>query len=276
MKRRIGFWLLIAVFAALPSASAGTSEELIRLQKDVQALQNQIQELDKSFSETAGGIKSLVVQLNDQVAKSNLVLDKISALLETQNSSARTADDNLIQEVRRLSAKIDDSATRISAMAQQLNDLKVQVKTTNQESAPGGSLSQEAMFKRAYNDFVQGNLDPAIQEFNAYIDTYPGGEKAAAALLNIGDIYLTQNKLSEANNAFTRVINNYSGTDSVVGALYKRAQVELARQETQNAINDLNAIVEKYPSSQEAVNAKAKLSELNVGAAKPAPRRKTR
>jgi TolA-binding protein len=280
MKRIIVFCFLIAGFIALPSAWAGTKEDLLRLQNDILALQNQVRELDKSFNEKADGIKSLVVQLNDQVAKSNLVLETIRALLETRNAGARSADETLLQEIRKLSTKTDESAMRISALAQQLNDLKVQAKSANQESAPGGSQSPEAMYNKAYRDFVQGgsNLDLAIQEFNAYIDTYPGGDKAAAALLNIGDAYLTQNKLSQANNAFTRIINNYADSESVIGALFKRAQVELAMQENQNAINDLKTIVDKYPTTQEAENAKAKLQELGVGAPKqPAPtRRKTR
>jgi len=276
MKRIIYFCFLIAFMAVSSTAWAGTKEDLMRLQNDVLALQNQIRELDKSFNEKTDGVKSLVVQLNDQVAKSNLILEKISSLLENQNSGARSADETLLQEVRKLSTKLDDSATRISAMAQQLNELKVQAKTA-QESAPGGSQSPEVMYSQAYRDLVQGNLDLAIQEFNAYIDTYPGGDKAASALLNLGDAYLTQNKLSQANVAFTRIINNYSGTDSAPTALFKRSQVELAMQETQSAIDDLKSIVEKYPTAQEVENAKAKLKELGVGSApKPAPRRKTR
>jgi tol-pal system protein YbgF len=278
MKRIIYFCFAIALLAALSSASAGTKEEIERLQADVLALQNQIRELDKNFNEKADGIKSLVVQLNDQVAKSNVVLEKISAALETQNTGARTADETLLQAVQKLSTKLDDSATRISAMAQQLSELRVQqAKGGNPENAPGTNQAPESLYNQAYRDFVQGNLDPAIQGFNAYVDTYPGGDKAASALLNIGEAYLTQNKLPQANSAFTRIINNYSGTDSVATALYKRAQVELAMQETQSALDDLKSIVEKYPSAPEAEIAKAKLKELGVSSTtKPAPRRKTR
>jgi tol-pal system protein YbgF len=280
MKRVIIFCLLITGFAALPLASAGTKEDLMRLQKDVQALRDQLQEIDKSFNEKMDGIKSLVVQLNDQAAKSNLILEKIPALLENQNANARGADDVLLKELSKVSAKLrnlDDLSTRISAMALQLNEIKM-LRTANQENSPAGSQSPGVMFSRAYNDFVLGNLDLAIQEFNAFIDTFPGGDQAADALLYLGDAYLQQKKLPQANTAFTRVINNYSETIKVASALYKRAKVELDMKETQNAIDDLKSIVDKYPTAQDAENAKAKLLELGVSPApKPEPtRRKTR
>jgi tol-pal system protein YbgF len=276
MKRVIVFCLLIAGFTPLPSASAGTKEDLMRLQKDVQALRDQIQEIDKSFNEKMDGIKSLVVQLNDQVAKFNLILAKIPALLENHDANARSADDNLFKELSRVSTKLNDLndlSMRISAMARDLSEIKVLVK--NQENPPVGSQSPQVMFSQAYRDFVQGSLDLAIREFNTFIDTYSGGDQAADALLYLGDAYMQQKKLPQAIIAFTRVISNYSETNKVASALYKRAMVELDMKETQNAIDDLKNIVDKYPQSQDAENAKAKLLELGaVPAPKPEPTRR--
>ncbi len=277
MKRKIFFCMLIAFLIASAPAKAGTKEEVMRLQSDVLALQNQIREFEKTFNDRTDGLKSLVVQLNDQVAKSNMILNRISATLDSQTSGTRSADQTLVQEVRALSGKMDDAATRISALAQQLNELKVQSKPLSQEGLPGGNLSPDSMYNQAYSDFVQGNLDLAIQEFTAYLNTYPGGDKAASALLNIGDAYLNQNKLPQAISSFTRVINDYSSSDKVVpSALYKRGLAEVAIQETDNAIADFKNVTEKYPTAQESEMAKAELKKLGVGTAKPAPRRKAR
>ncbi len=145
MKRKICVCLLIAFFVMVPFAQAGTKEELLRLQSDVLALQNQIREFEKSFNEKTEGLKSLVVQLNDQVAKSTVILGRVSAALENQTSGVRSSDQTMLQEIRNLSTKIDDNATRISAMAQQLIELKVQSKSISQGSTPGGSLSPDTM-----------------------------------------------------------------------------------------------------------------------------------
>jgi tol-pal system protein YbgF len=276
MKRKTYFFLAIVLLIAMPLVQAGTKEEIMRLQNDVLALQKQIQEIDKTYNERMDGIKSLIVQLNDQAAKSNLLMENIRTALSTQNSGIRPTDQAMLQEIRTLSGKLDDAATRISAMAQQLNELKVQSKSIDQESTAHGSLSPESMYNQAYTDFVLGNFDLAIQGFTGYISAYPGGDKAASALLNIGEAYSSQNKIPQAIATFTRIINEYPQAPVMPTALFKRAKAELNIQKKDDAIADFKNILDKYPDKPEAENAKSELQKL--GALKPAaaPRKKSR
>jgi tol-pal system protein YbgF len=276
MKRKTYFFLAIVLLIAMPLVQAGTKEELMRLQNDVLALQKQIQEIDKTYNERMDGIKSLIVQLNDQAAKSNLLMENIRTALSTQNSGIRPTDQTMLQEIRTLSGKLDDASTRISAMAQQLHELKVQAKSLDQESTTHGSLSPESMYNQAFNDFVQGNFDLAIQGFTGYINAYPGGDKAASALLNIGEAYSSQKKIPQAIATFTRIVTDYSQTSVIPTALFKRAKAELAIQKKDDAIADFKNILDKYPNTPEAENAKAELQKL--GELKPAgaTRKKTR
>lgn len=272
------FFCLLILLGALPPVHAGTKEELVRLQNDVLALQNQFRELEKALNEKTDGIRSLVVQLNDQVAKSNLTLNKMSQTLENQVSGALSAEQNLMEDIRRLSSKIDDTNTRISALAQQLAELKVQVKPLDSSSLSAGGLSADAIYNQAFNDLVQGNSDLAIQGFTAYLNGFPEGDKAAAAHYNIGEAYYSQNKLPQAIAAFTRVLIDYPGSDKEASALFKRAKAELAMQETQNAIADFRDVIDRFPTSAESDLAKAQLKSLGVSSAKPVKdtRRKTR
>ena len=196
MKRNIPFCLLAALLAVCPLAEAGTKEELVRLQSDVLALQNQIREFDKGYAEKLDSLRSLVIQLNDQVARSGQILDRISTAMENSESGKRTADQSLLEEVRRLSAKVDEASTRISAMALQLGELKVQ--SASLETAVPSGLSPEVLYNQAYGDFVQGNFDLAIEGFTAYVSTYPAGDRVPDALLNIGDAYAASNRLPQA------------------------------------------------------------------------------
>ena len=270
MNRKLCCCLLIAFLTALPSAQAGTKEEVMRLQNDVLAMQNQIREFEKTFSEKIDGLKSLVAQLKDEASNSGITLKQISAILENQASGVQSSDEAVIKEIRSLSSKVDDSATRISALAQQLSELKVQYKSLNESEASAASLSPDTMYSQALRDFVQGNFDLAIQGFAAYVNTYPGGDRAAEALCNIGEAYRSQRQLPEAISAFTRVINDYPSTNSVASALYKRALAESAMQERENAIADFRAVIEKYPTSSEAAQAKIEIQKLGVKTAKPA------
>ncbi len=274
MKQKAIFCILLAFLVAAPLARAGTKEEIMRLQSDVLGLQKQIRDFEQIFTEKTDGLKSLVVQLNDQVAKSNMVLDRISALLENQSSGTQTTDKALLQEIRALAQKIDDNSTAISAMAQQLNELKIQSKSLAQADTPGQGMSQEAMFKQAFDDFTVGRLDLAIKEFQDYLNVYPGGNQAAAAVFNIGEAYIYQANVPQAIAAYTRVINDYPDSDKVVIALFKRAKAELSMKETDNAIADFKNVIEKYPTDPEAELSRAELRKLGVSLAKPA--KKTR
>ena len=275
MKLKTGIFLLSIVWAVMPSAQAGTKEEVARLQNDVLALQNQIRELDKNFNEKLDGLKSLIVQLNDQVAKSDVTLDKIAAALDTQVSGRRTSDQSLLQEIRALAGKLDETSTRISALAQQVAELKLLSKPLPQPSTPSSDLSPEAIYDRASGDLVRGNYDLAVQGFASYLNSTPGGAKAANAQYGIGEAYYYQGKMQQAITAYTRILTDYPDSDLCASALYKRAKAELAIKESENAIADLKEILERYPSSSEANLAKTELQSLGVKLIKP-PAKDTR
>jgi tol-pal system protein YbgF len=279
MKRTILFCLLLVLMSAGPSARAGTKEDLMRLSADVLALQNQLRELDKTYSEKIEGLRSLVIQLNDQVAKTNMLVNKVSTALENQASGGRSNDQALLQEIRSISTKMDDSATRISALAQQVAELKVQAKSINQEPAISANqgFSADALSRQANQDLATGNFGLAVEEFTAYLKNFPTGSMAAAAQCSIGEAYYSQNKLPEAIAAFSRVITDYSSSDKVATALFKRARARLAMQDTDNAISDFRDVIKMYPTAPESDLAKIELQTLGAVTNKPKqPARKAR
>ncbi|HYK89545.1 MAG TPA: tetratricopeptide repeat protein [Acidobacteriota bacterium] len=277
MMRSVYICLIFMLLAATPSSQAGTKEELMRLQSDVLALQNQIRVIEKTFNEQAEGIKSLVVQLNDQVGKSNLLLTKISSTLDNQASGGKATDQALLQEIRNLSGKIDDTATRLSALAQQVADMKVQSQPLTQRAYQslgneGGnpSISPGAVYDQAYKDLVQGNLDLAIEGFSAFLRNFPSSDKADDAQYYIGEAYLNQQKLPQAVAAFTRALTDYPSGDKVASAYYKRGKAELAMGERDNAIEDFKTVIRKYAAAPESNLAKSELDNLGVSLERPA------
>jgi tol-pal system protein YbgF len=276
MKQNPVFFLLMAALLISPLARAGTKEEIMRLQSDVNDLKNQLRDFDKTYSEKTDGLKSLIVQLNDQVAKSNVLLDRASKMLDSQASGARATDQSLVKEIRDLSARMDEALTRVSALAQQVADLKVQSKALSQGGNSGGANPEDSSYNQAYIDYVQGNFDLAIQEFTAYLSSFPNGPKAPVAQFYLGDAYSSQGKLQQAITSFTRVINDFPSAEQVPSALYKRGRAELAQQESDNAIADFRDIIERFPSASEAERAKEELRKLGVSPTKQPPARDTR
>ena len=285
MKRFLYLCAFTALLVPVFPARAGTKEEIMRLQSDVLALQNQLRILQQTFSERTDGLRSLITQLTDQTAQTSQVLAKIAASMDSQVAGAKNADQTLVQEIRNLSGKLDDQSVRISALAQQISDMKVQSKPIASRSfqdspLDGGTtpISTETVYNEAFSDLIQGHFDLAIQGFMAFIKNFPGSEKADDATYNIGEAYYNQNNLPQAIAAFTRVLNEYPTGDKVASALFKRGKAELLMQERDNAIADFRTVVDKYPDSAEAGLARSELSNLGISPAKAksAPKRKPR
>ncbi len=266
MRRLLYICSITMLLAPVSPARAGTKEEIMRLQSDVLALQNQVRIMQQTLNERADGLKSLISQLNDQAAQTNQILGKIAAALDTQ-SAGKNAD-QVLQEIHNLSNKLDDQSTRLSALSQAISDMKVQAKEipprTYQSPDGGATASSDSVYSEAYNDLVQGNFDLAIEGFTAYIKNFPGTPKADDALYNIGEAYYNQNKLPQAIAAFTRVLNDYANGDKVASALFKRGKAELLMQERDNAVADFRTVVEKYPDAAEAGLARGELTSLGV------------
>jgi tol-pal system protein YbgF len=284
MKRNVLFVAIFLFLALAPSGSAGTKEELVRLQSDVLALTNQIRVMEKSFSEQTQGLKSLVVQLNDQVGQSFLLIQKLSAELQAQSSGDKNSATAVLDEVRALTRKIDDNTTQVSALAQQLAEMKVQAKPITQRAYQGAgtnpeslAFSAETIYHEAYNDLIQGNFDLAMEGFRAFLKNFPSSEKADDAQYNIGEAYYSLRNFPDAITAFSAVINTYPAGDKIASAYFKRAKAELLVGENENAISDFKTVAQKYASAPEAGLAAAELVQLGVElskTAKPAPARR--
>jgi len=258
---------------AISSAQAGTKEEIIRLQNEVRDLQNLFVQFNESYSERIDGLRSLVVQLNDEIARSNSTLSRLGTALSSRTEDARGQEMSLLSEIRELSQKIDELYVGYSVLAQQFNDFKTQ---STMRAGAASSLSAENMFTQAMRDYTLGDFEMAVEGFTTYVETYPGGETAARALLYTGESYSGLNRLREAVDAFTRLVNGYPSAAVIPAALYKRAKIELALQEQDNAIADLRDIVERFPNAPEADLARVELQSVEI-APKPkaAPKAQT-
>jgi len=273
--KRIVYLFIIGFLGVASTAQAGVKEELIRLQADVLALKNQISLIDKTFTERTDSIRSLVTQLNDQVGKTSLVLGKISTALETQSAGDTTLQQSLLQEIKQLSTKMDDANTRISALAQQVADLKVQSKqiTPRLYQSAGNNpdalaLSADQIFSEAYNDLVQGNVDMAIEGFAAFLRNFPTNERADDAQYYIGEAYYNSKKYPEAITAFQKVVTDYAAGSKVPSGLYKLGKAKLAEGQSESAVEDFKKLIQLYPTATEAGLARGELERMGINPAK--------
>lgn len=263
MKRFVYFLLPVLFFALTASVQAGTKEELMRLQNDINDLRNQFREFEKTLNDSNSGLKTLVEQLNDQTAKSNMLLEKISGALDKLSSGDNSQKEEMLPEIKDLSDKVDEMIMSISALARQVADLKVQ-SAPAARFVPSDLSSADATFNQALQDLIEGNCDLAIQGFNTYLDLSPSGDKASAARYYIGEAYYNLKQFPQAIEAFTRIIDENADSGKVASALYKRGKAYLEIKESGKAVEDFKGVINKFPEAPEAGLAKAELQGLGI------------
>ena len=270
MKRAIGLctgFLLLAGWLW-----AGTKEEYIRLQSDIVDVQNQIRLLQKSVDENGAVTKTLLNQILDLMTRTNRLAEDIKTL---QAEQARTGDENiedLVNGIRTLSAKIDEQNTRIATLTKKLESTEASLedmksRRPKQETGPDGKplpLPADQLYSLAYNDYIQGNYELAIQGFLDYLGNYKDSELADNAQYYIGDCYFNQGKYQDAVGAFAQVASLFPKGDKSPAALLKSGLAYLNLSDNNSAIEQFKNVILKYPDSPEANIAVQQLQILGV------------
>lgn len=255
---------LLCLSATLAWARAGTKEEIIRLQSDVLQLQNQIRILQKSFDDQSGVLRSLLEQLNDQVAKTTLTMETLSEALRTQKADSTSAVNGLRQEIQSLSIKLDDTNNRIAAVHRKLEENQLQFNTirTVPMAAAGGSVEPDRVYAASYNDYLMGNYDLAIAGFKDFLANYPESEYHDNAAYYLGDSYYRQGRFDLAVEALDQAINLYPKGDKTPVAFYKKGMALVQLQRMKEALDTFRILIKLFPDSPEATLAQDELSRL--------------
>jgi tol-pal system protein YbgF len=191
--------------------------------------------------------------------------------METEAAGGSSTQQSLLQEVRSLSAKMDDANTKIAALAQQIADMKVQSQPITQrlyqtagENPNDLAQSADQIFREAYNDLIQGKTDLAIGGFNAFLMNFPTNDKADDAQYYIGEAYYSAKRYPEAIAAFDRVLTDYGSGDKIANALYKRGKAKLELGQKDSAVDDFKVLLQDFPVAPETNLARIDLEKLGI------------
>jgi tol-pal system protein YbgF len=271
--KKIRFAVLLVLIAVPSWTYAGTKEEIVRLQSDVLQLQEQIRLLQKSTDDNGSVIRSLLEQLNDQIARNNLAMDNLALGLNAQKTDVGTAMTQVKQEIQKLSVKLDDTNNRIAGLYQRIEES--QVKTASLRYVPsaeggGGGLEPDQVYSQAYNDYLMGNYDLAISGFQDFLTNYPSSEYADNAMHYLAVCYFQQGRFEQAAQTFDQVINLYPQGDKTPVAYFKKAAAYQALQKNNEAVEAYGSLITLFPDSQEAKLARVELDKMGVAPPTPA------
>jgi tol-pal system protein YbgF len=279
--------LLAGLGLVLPSPAFGVAKEIIQLQTQVQALQEQMARMQQSFDERMGVMRSLVEQSTDNMNRMSSAVENLQKGLQQQNNDAGGRVEQVSGQIQALHDSLDELKARVSKLSKQIDDLNAARENLAQQplvnpvpgqTAPPSAQLQappaDVLYNNALRDYNAAKYQLAIQEFADYLKFYGNTDLAGNAQFYIADIEFRQGDYQQAVQDYDKVLEQYPGGNKVAAAQLKKGFALLELGQRDAGSKELNSLIARYPRSIEASQARERLRKLGPTASKkPSPRR---
>jgi len=280
----------LALFLA--PAAFGANKEMVALQTQVQALQDQLARLQQSNDERFGAMRSLLEQNTDTINRVANSLDAISQSLKTTTADQGSKVDQVSAQVQALHDSVDELKARLAKVSKQLDDMAAAQQNLQanpsgaqpgQPGQPGSPQPQGAqapppdvLYNNALSDYNGAKYNLATQEFGDYIKYYGNTDLAGNAQFYLADIEYRQGNYQQAVQDYDRVLEQYPSGNKAAAAQLKKAYALLNLNQQDAGVRELRALIARYPKSLEAQQARDRLHSLGATttASKPSPTRR--
>ena len=189
---------------------------------------------------------------------------KIDSILKTQATEISQLRADFYTKSDELGEKIEMLGTRMGESESQLTRIDEKLGTGNKFAADStgiSKLSSEArlLYESAYLNYVKGNYQEALNDFQAYLKSQPDSPIADNAFYWIGESYAALGKRQDAVNTFQTLINKYPKSSRIPTALYKMGIIYEEAKDKKSANFYYNKLIKEFPNSPEAALAQDKL-----------------
>ncbi|MGZ4886429.1 MAG: tol-pal system protein YbgF [Candidatus Aminicenantales bacterium] len=283
IRKILGVCLLLC----LPWTVSGqdkTKKAYELIYQDVQVLKDQVQDLRARLDRSAEEMRAVREQLKvladlvrQSIADQTGFKDDIRAIPSQYQDLLRRID-QISLDVQKVSADLAAARTLEArpagqpeapagkAVKESAPQKKPETKSGQAEPAvvppPASNISPTEAYRMAYNDYLKGNYDLAVESFKLYRQQFPSSPLADNALYWIGECHFSQKKYEVAIDDFNEVVLAYPQGDKVPAAHLKKgiSYMELGKKE--EALAAFKLLVSKYPLSEETRIAQDKIKEL--------------
>ena len=222
----------VSLAAALAAAGCVSSQDIQGLQSQLSDVQKQMLQLQKQAQEAPSKLE--VTNLQSSVGQ------QMQGLLKTEADMQVKLQD-LSGQIEALQAKLEDTNYRLSQLSQQIAATNQDLKSfRGQAPAPegqaqppsqsppapngggGAGIDPKSLYDAAYNDYLKGNYDLGVREFQEYLSNFPNTDLSDNAAYWIGESYYRQRRFRQAVEEFDIVITRYPKGDKMPSALLKK------------------------------------------------------
>ncbi|HSA93957.1 MAG TPA: tetratricopeptide repeat protein [Terriglobales bacterium] len=260
--------VLAALALAAPAQAQSTKDRLIRLQTQVEALQQQMTAMQQRFDERMGVMRTLTEQSTDNITKMSAAVTRLEKTLTEQSTQQSERTEQVSQQVQALHDSLDELKARVGKVAEQLDAMEQARANIGVAPAtpPADAPPPDVLYNNALRDYTAGRLDLASQQFTDYMRFYPTTELAGNAQFYLADIDYRQGNYQRAIEGYDFVLDKYPGGNKTRAAMLKKgfALVELGQKDA--GVTALRELIKRYPRSVEATSARDRLRKLGVAA----------
>jgi len=291
MKTTIHFFgagiLGLALF--LSPTAFGANKDMVALQTQVQALQDQLARLQQANDERFGAMRSLLEQNTDTINRVANSLDAISHSLQTATADQGGKVDQVSAQVQSLHDSVDELKAKLAKVSKQLDDMaaaqqNLQAPQNGQPVQPGqpqqpqgpAAPPPDVLYNQALSDYNGGKYNLATQEFSDYIKYYGNTDLAGNAQYYVADIEYRNGNFQQAVTDYDKVLEQYPSGNKAAAAQLKKGYALLQLDQHDAGVRELRALIARYPRSLEAQQARDRLRSLGATttASKPSPSRR--
>jgi tol-pal system protein YbgF len=296
LARVAGIATMIVAAAGLlaPTAADAANREHQQIVADIRMLQEQTQQLQVTLGALTDALKTITTRLDEQTNITRKAFADQKLLI-----------DGLVNEVRIVREKMDDTNVRLSSLSQEVEALRQPAappvtlpitpppadgsgQTTtgatqdpSTAAAPGDvppsaspapaaapppvGMSPTRLYELAQADYAGGQWALAINGFETYLRSYPKTDKADDAQFFIGEAYQLDGKFKESIAAYDKVISEFPTGDRVPDAFYKRGLAYTRLGQNDKSRESFETVIRDFPNSEASRLAKQLLDRQNRG-----------
>jgi len=265
---------LLFVLSAASLPARGVSKEMIQLQTQVQALQDQMTQMQQSFNERMGVMKSLMDQNTDSMNKVTSAITSLQSSLDKLQNDNNGKVDQLSGQIQALNDSLDELKARLAKVTKQLEDMQAaqqsqaaaQAAQQAQQQAAAQAPPPDVLYNNGLRDYNAAKNDLATQEFSDYVKFYPSTDLTGNSYFYLAELAFKEGNYQEAVKNYDQVLQNYpTGNKAASSALKKgMALIELGQKD--DGIAELRHVIQRYPKSNEAMQARERLRKLGASA----------
>jgi tol-pal system protein YbgF len=249
---------LVAPMVARPALAE--NKDMIRLQAQVQALQDAVARLQQSNDERMGVLKDLVQQTSDAVNKMTVAVNGLKLQMDNNAAASEKRNDALAGQIQSLNDSLDELKARMARMEKALSTVQDQQSQMSATIAnlpqPGAVAPANAPAPAAGGNVPTQPGSPLPMPDNAV--TPPGKAArlpAPAAGPSSGEMYRTAysdymaGKQTLAAQEFGDLIKAYPDDNLAGNAYFYLGEMDLRTNKPSAAIKNYDQVMERYPNN---------------------------